>query len=142
MRTRLTALFLPLAFSLALVVYAQIQTGGKGSASYEKNWDMRITGCLQTGSEPNTYILNNVSMSRSRTGGTPNEMARTETSYKLIPEGNLDLKDHIGHKVEVTGMLKKEEKSSEYSSSSSPSGMSQTPELRVSSIRHISEKCP
>ncbi len=145
MRTRLAALLLPLTFCLALVVYAQ--TNSTWNASQEKGKSMKLTGCLQNGSEPNTYILDNVSMAQSRTSEAPSEMARTEPSYKLIPEGDIDLKDHIGHKVEVTGMLMNEERegnesSSSGSSSSSYSQTSGTPELKVSAIRHLATTCP
>jgi len=144
MRMRLTAVLLPLTICLALVVYAQTQRNSMGSASQEENRSMTLTGCLQAGSEPNTYTLSNVSMSRSRSSGAPNEMARTETSYKLIPEGNVNLKDHVGHKVEITGTPAKEESSMGTSTSSSGeySGTSSSPELKVSSIRHIAKTCP
>ncbi len=135
MRTKSIALFLPMTFVLALLVYAQTQTGSMGG---ERSKNMKITGCLQAGSEPNTYVLNNANMSRSRSSRTPSEMARAETSYKLIPEDSVDLKDHVGHKVEVTGTLENQESSMEHSSPSA----NETPELKVSSIRHISPTCP
>jgi len=144
MRKKLIALLVPMTLILALVVYAQTRSSSMGS---EKGNKTTLTGCLQTGSEPNTYMLNNVSMSRNRSGSTPSEMARAETSYKLIPEGSVDLKDHVGHKVEVTGMLEHAEMSMEHSTSGESSSSysnksSEVPEIKVSSIRHISATCP
>jgi len=147
MRTRLAAVLLPLTFSLALAAYAQTQTEMSGNASHQKKRRMTLVGCLQTGSEPNTFILKNVSMSRSRSSGTPREMAKTETAYVLIPEENVDLKSHVGHKVEVSGMPMHENDSmgsAHESTESSPSYSEEgeTPALRVSSIKHLSTTCP
>ena len=145
MRTKLTALLVPLTFSLALVIFAGIQNDSKGSASYKQDKNMTLTGCLRAGSETNTYMLDNVSVSQSLSSRAPSEMARTESSYKLIPEGRVDLKDHVGHKVEVTATPMQKESSMENSESgeysTSTSGNS-VPELRVSSIRHVSTTCP
>ena len=148
MRTRFTTLLLPLAVSLAMVVFAPAKSNPAGAS--EKGKSVKLTGCLESGSEPNTYMLKNVSMADSGSSGAPNEMARSESSFRLIAEGNVNLKDHVGHKVEVTGI--ESESSSESSmegsesSASSPSsssyGTSTTPELKVSSIRHISTTCP
>ena len=119
MRTRFPALP-PFAFSLAFTAYAQMQAGPSKSTT--------LTGCLEKGSEPDSYMLHNASMRQLGSSESPNKMARSVTSYKLIPDRNVDLKDHIGHKVEVTGSLMH----------GSYSETNETPEFRVSSIRHLS----
>jgi hypothetical protein len=137
----------PVALSLALVLSAQSQSSGHKSHNAKGN-RITVTGCLQAGTEPNTYVLNNaMGVIRGKSGKTPSQMARTEDTYKLVPEGNLDLKSHVGHKVEVTGMEEMMGSSSagsmrseSSSSSGAESGMN-APELRVSKIRHISDTC-
>ena len=63
------------------------------------------TGCVQTGTETKTFILNKaVPMSTTTTVGTAGT-ATTTTTYALIPDQKVELQTHVGHKVEVTGMM-------------------------------------
>lgn len=70
----------------ALSTAAEAQKKGKKAAS---GGAVTVSGCLQKGSEANTYTLTNVS------GGG---------SYELIgaPAG-VNLAPHVGHRVEITG---------------------------------------
>ena len=65
------------------------------------------TGCVQTGTQTKTFILNHVvPMSRSTTTtGTTGTTTTTTTTYALIPDQKVELETHVGHKVEVTGMM-------------------------------------
>ena len=44
-----------------------------------------------------------VPISKTETRGTAGTM--TTTSYALLPETTVELQEHVGHKVEVTGVL-------------------------------------
>ena len=63
------------------------------------------TGCVQTGTQAKTYILNRVvPVSRTTTeeiGGN----TTTTTTYALLPGESVQVQQHVGHKVEVTGMM-------------------------------------
>ena len=65
------------------------------------------TGCVLTGTETKSFILSKVvPMSRSETTvGTSGTTTTTTTTYALVPDQKVELQTHIGHKVEVTGML-------------------------------------
>jgi hypothetical protein len=65
------------------------------------------TGCVQTGTETKSFILNHVvPMSQSTTStGTTGTTTTTTTTYALVPDQKVELETHVGHKVEVTGML-------------------------------------
>jgi hypothetical protein len=65
------------------------------------------TGCVQTGTETKSFILSKVvPMSRSETTvGTSGTTTTTTTTYALVPDQKVELQTHVGHKVEVTGML-------------------------------------
>jgi hypothetical protein len=65
------------------------------------------TGCVQTGTETKSFILNHVApMSRSTTTtGTTGSTTTTTTTYTLVPDQKIELETHVGHKVEVTGMM-------------------------------------
>src|SRR4029079_16221324 len=68
---------------------------------------VRYTGCVQTGTETKSFILSKVvPMSRSETTvGTSGTTTTTTTTYALVPDQKVELQTHVGHKVEVTGML-------------------------------------
>ena len=64
-----------------------------------------FTGCLQTGTEAKTYILDKVVAAKTtEIVGTSGENA-TVTKYELIPSEQVTMQEHVGHKVEVTGVL-------------------------------------
>jgi hypothetical protein len=64
-----------------------------------------FTGCLQTGTEAKTYILDKVVPSKTtEVVGTTGETSMV-TKYELVPSEQVELQEHVGHKVEVTGVL-------------------------------------
>jgi len=67
------------------------------------------TGCVQSGTEELTFILDRVTpITRTTTTeevGTSGTVTRTETRYMLVPDQTVQLVEHVGHKVEVTGIL-------------------------------------
>lgn len=199
MKKTLITMFMLLAGSLALTAAPQSQDQpqtdeqSNPSAQSQTNPDhVTITGCLQEGTTPNTYVLNHAMPGKSSSlysgqdqnqaradidqnpdmieptdqnqamntpeqndnnSQMPSAEARAEnSSYILIPESRVDLKSHIGHKVEITGtMVQGSAMNSESQRNNAPTGqMSQSqssmqtsgqPEIKVMSIRHIAETC-
>lgn len=144
MKTKIFAMLMLVVLSLAPAALAQM--GSQGSGAQDQS-NMTVTGCLQAGTEPDTFMLSNVSMASGESGATPNQMARAESSYMLIPDGNVQLKKHVGEKVQVTGMPSQmgdqsSSSSSSGSSAGSSSGMNQPAQFRVSSIKKIGSTCP
>jgi hypothetical protein len=91
--------------------------------SKDKAKSLTLSGCLREGDEPNTYVLANVDMSKmsdtasssSPAGSTaaPSSQAGTsgssmDNTVKLV--GSTNLKDHVGHQIEVTGTMAKKDK--------------------------------
>jgi hypothetical protein len=101
-----------------------------GASTGKKSAAGTYTGCLAKGDEPNEFKLTNVN------GGSE--------EYELI--GGKDLKDHVGHKVEVKG---KKISSKQAAKAEKASGAAEKSEseaghehIRVSSMRHIAATCP
>jgi len=101
------------ALMLGLQAAAQQQPPASTSASAddqtkikaEHAQTMTFTGCLQTGTEAKTYILDKVVPTKTtEIVGTSGETA-TVTKYELVPSEQVELNEHVGHKVEVTGVL-------------------------------------
>jgi hypothetical protein len=193
MRKAFITLCLLLTCSLAVAVAQsqdQPQTDQQNTPfSSQTGKNVTLTGCLQPGTDPNTYMLNDVTPGdqessqqqgyndqgqaradfphqnrEDRTAddqsqeqnqsqsNMPSEMARTESSYMLIPEGRVDLRSHVGQRVEVSGkMIQTTSRTNQISRATTPSGqsssmhssteMSGQPQFRVSSVRQISQSC-
>ena len=162
MKRMLTALWLPMALSLAIAAIGapkhkqDISTKASSSTSSQ----ITLTGCLQTGTEPNTYVLTNAITSTAKnkrgkesSNQAPSEMARAESSYILVPENGVDLSKHVGHRVRVTGTVEEGSSSSSGMTGSSSSGQTSSNSMSsqsnqsnmarfdVKSIRHVSNTC-
>ncbi len=103
MKSKLIALLImPLAFSVVFAVNAQAKT---------HKIRMKMTGCLETtGTEPNTFVLSNISRGYTRynqSGEAPLALARTE-DFVLVPQGDVDLQKHVGQRVKITGWMSDE----------------------------------
>jgi hypothetical protein len=99
------------ALGCASVIAVQAQdTKVKSETKVKGNVQtVTYTGCLGSGTETRTYILDKaVPVSRtteSRPTGTGGTVKTTTTTYLLVPDEKVELQTHVGHKVEVTGML-------------------------------------
>lgn len=146
-----TAMFV-FAFACALdgPVSAQ-STESKTKVKAEHGKTVTYTGCVQTGTESRTYILQNVvPISTTETTGTSG--TTTTTTYALVPEGKVEFREHVGHKVEVTGVLvpagkgetkykaeTKGERSEQETKGEVKRGA--VPQLRVISVKPIGQSC-
>jgi hypothetical protein len=99
------------AFALgctALVVNAQ-ETKTRTETRTEGGQPQTVsyTGCVQTGTQAKTYVLDKVvPVTRTTTTETPTSSTTTSsTSYVLVPGESVTVQEHVGKKVEVTGML-------------------------------------
>jgi hypothetical protein len=159
MRRLLTMTTAAAAFAglLGLQVYAQqnpvtttTQDQTKVKAEHAK--EMTFTGCLQTGTEAKTYILDKLQpVKTSEVVGTSGEVI-TVTKYELVPSEKVELQEHVGHKVEVTGIavpagegdakIKTETKlPGSKEQSETKIAKSDTPQFRVISIKQLADTC-
>jgi hypothetical protein len=99
------------AFALgctALVVNAQeTRTRTETRTEGGQAQTVSYTGCVQTGTEAKTFVLDKVvPVTRTTTTETPTSSTTTSsTSYVLVPGETVQLQQTVGKKVEVTGML-------------------------------------
>jgi hypothetical protein len=99
------ATVLALGCSVAFANAQNTKTTIETKVDGKKADTITYTGCVQSGTETKTFILNHVvPMSRSTTvSGTSG--TTTTTTYSLVPDQQVELETHVGHKVEVTGLL-------------------------------------
>jgi len=114
------------------------------------------TGCVQTGTETKTYILSKVvPMTKSETTvGTAGSTTVTSTTYALVPDQKVELQTHVGHKVEVTGMMipagdSKTTTTTKVERDDAPDSKTKEtvkrdndfPQFRVVSVKNLAESC-
>ena len=113
------------------------------------------TGCVQPGSETKSYILAKAVPIRKttvteETTGTSGVVSTTTTTYALVPSESVELQSHVGHKVEVTGVMttgdvKKETKTKteagETRTEEKIKGDGAMPQFRVLTVKQLAESC-
>jgi hypothetical protein len=125
---------------------------------------MVYTGCLATGEETTTYVLENaVQVKDTKTetkvgaAGMPETTTTTTTKYVLVPAGTIDFKQNVGHKVEVTAMVipagddktkietttktKVEDQPTQKTESKEKVKQTDVPQLRVMAVKHLADRC-
>jgi hypothetical protein len=99
------------AFALgctALVVNAQeTRTRTEVKSSGGEPQVVTYSGCVQAGTQEKTYVLDKVvPVTKTTTTETPTSSTTVQsTSYVLVPGEKVTVQEHVGQKVEVTGML-------------------------------------
>ena len=103
-----------------------------------------LTGCLQKGDEPNTFLLTNA---------TGTGAAATADRWELVgAPASLKMADHVGHKVEVHGSAVSEATSEKLEHEKGAKKEKETAaekakekgehHLHVRSLKHIAPTCP
>ena len=149
------ALALSMALGIAIAAHAQ-ETTTKTTTKTEgdKNQTVTYTGCVQTGPETKTYILDKVvPVSRTTTVG-PTGTTYSTTTYALVPGEKVEIQQFVGHKVEVTGvMIPAGESKTETRTKIEREGAPDTnikektkseramPQFQVTSIKHLADSC-
>lgn len=136
------------------------QTSPAGSSASSAK-STTVTGCIEranqasptssSGVAANDYVLikpgSSPTASTSRPSGTPSATGTTGTSnqtvmYRLEEGGSANLSEHVGHKVELMGMMETAASARPgASTSSSSASASNAPGFRVESIKMLSATC-
>ena len=152
---RFVTSFATALFCASLAVHAQdsTTTAQKTKIEGEKGKTVTYTGCLQTGTESQTFLLNKVVPVTTQTTqptGTGGTITTTSTEYVLVPGETVTLQQHVGHKVEVTGIMIPEGETKTKTKIEREHGPDTTikeksesnrPHLRVISVKEMSEPC-
>ena len=107
-----------LAAICAATLSAQTPSQPPASTSQDTMKTVTATGCLRAGDQPNSFVLSNVKWADKAPGSTATGTSGTAaspaptSSLKLVgaPAG-VQLTEHIGQTVEVTGTLGDKDKS-------------------------------
>ena len=94
--------------SLAMVSAQDTKTTTVTKTEEGKAQTITYTGCVQGGTETRSFVLDKVvpvGRSTETTVGTTGTTTTTTTQYALIPGEKVEIQSHMGHKVEVTGVM-------------------------------------
>ena len=124
---------LALVCSAALAAQAADTKDAKKEATGAKH---TLTGCLQKGADANTFVLTNV------TGGPK----ATNKEWQLTAPASLNLTNHVGHNISVTGSVtgvgKATKPSDDTHSSHTMKEASAKRHLEVATMTHVAATCP
>jgi len=140
----------------SLAIHAQDTT--TTTKDKDKGKTVTYVGCVGAGTETRTFVLNKVvpvtTTKTTEVAGTGGSISTTSTSYVLVPDQTVQLQSHVGHKVEVTGVMIPEgdwktktktkierEDAKDTTIKQTTKGDSDQPHFRVMSVKQLSEPC-
>jgi hypothetical protein len=149
------------ALSIAFAASMHAQESAVKTQTKVKGDDVKAvtyTGCLQTGTESRSFILDKVvpvgQTTKTEATGTTGEITKTTTNtYGLVPGERVEFQNMVGHKVEVTGVLISGDTKMETKTKVEREGEKDVttkdkmktdnaiPQLRVTSIKHLADSC-
>ncbi|MCA1586262.1 MAG: hypothetical protein LC791_16315 [Acidobacteria bacterium] len=150
MKTTTFAMTAVLACTVTAFAQSGTSTAQPATKGMPADGSMMVTGCVAQGTAPGTFMLNNATMAHG--GAMAKETTTTSdpkmsgsgaagTSYALV--GGENLKAHVGHKVEVTGMVDKTAKMDDKSATPGMAGKDMKVQtLTVKAVKMVSATCP
>lgn len=158
MTRSISALAIAFACSCVIGVGAQdTKTTTTTKTEGGKATTVSYTGCMQTGTEARSVILAKVqpvSRTTETAVGTSGVTTTTTTTYALVPDEKVELQTHVGHKVEVTGMMipagesktttetkVEREDAPDTKSKETVKTNAPAPQFRVMSVKDLNESC-
>ena len=125
---------------LILLAGAALAASAAGKSTHAAG-NVTLTGCLQKGDEPNTFMLTDATGTGVKAG----------EKWELVgAPASLKMSDHVGHKVEVSGSRVsavtaeklEHEKTTKKESAEEKEKEKEEHHLHVHSLKHVSPTCP
>jgi hypothetical protein len=155
---RFAATLTAVVCAMGMAVYAQDSTvKTKTETKGETGKMVTYTGCVKTGTEAQSFVLDKVvPVGQTTEVGTSGNVttSTTTTTYMLVPGEKVTFQQFVGHKVEVTGMMipggdsktttrTKVEREGGPDSNTKETTKSDNamPQFRVTSVKHLADSC-
>ncbi len=105
-----------------------------------------VKGCLRAGDQPGTFVLANASVDQkgAATTGTTGTALKDKTVRLVGTPAGVNLKEHVGHIVEASGMLMEGESKAPSTADKPAAGKTAAadmPRLNVKAVKHVKEGC-
>jgi hypothetical protein len=120
------------------------QTPDPAVSSAKLDKEVKLTGCLKSGTDPGSFELSNVkkegaSTSASATAGTATAMAGDKT-VKVTASPSVNLAAHVGHQIEVTGTWAAKA-SATPPAADAPATAKASKEFNITAVKMIASSC-
>ena len=155
MRRFTTSLAVALFAGAVAVQAQQVQT--KTTVKADESKTVTYTGCVSHGTQQTSYVLDHImpvaQTTRTVTGTSGEAGTVTTTTYALVPGDKITLTEHVGHKVQVTGVMlsgdiktktetKVERDNAPDTKMTEKSKVDDAaPQFQVTSIKHLADSC-
>ncbi len=107
----------------AILTIAFALTISMGSSAQDAPKEHSMTGCLRAGTAPDTYMLSDLEKGPKTVG---------------IVSSSVDLKGHVGHKVEITGTAVSEDAATKENKDVPKAAHY----MKVTAMKHVAPTCP
>jgi hypothetical protein len=126
-----------IGIACAVLVAGSIQASQEAKKADEVT---TVTGCLEKGSDANTFKLTHT----ADTAGVATKTAEAmKPDYELIgAPASLKLSEHVGHKVTITGTKASAEEAAKIEGGKSATAEAMERHLKVTEIKHVAATCP
>ncbi len=143
-----SAMCMSAAMMLAAVTVTAQDAMDKPAAKMDKK-AQSMTGCVQAGSSPGTFMLTNATptMGDEKMGADAMGAAKAGTGPIMLSATDVDLAAHVGHKVTVTGSMSGKMKHDDMAKDADKTAASGTdsaaggPTLKVKSVTMVATTC-
>ena len=157
MKRFIAAFAVTVGCSLAMVSAQDTKTTTVTKTDEGKAQTITYTGCVGGGTETRSFVLDKVvpvGRSTETTVGTTGTTTTTTTKYALVPGEKVEIESHMGHKVEVTGVMvpagdSKTTTTTKVEREDAPDTKTKEtvktdnalPQFRVTSIKNLADSC-
>src|SRR5882672_6223154 len=103
---RISTFVLALGCASLLATHANAQSDKvKTTIKTDDAKAVTYTGCVQTGAQARTYVLDRVQPVRKTTEFNADGSTTTTTTYSIVSDTSVQLEPQVGRRVEVQGVL-------------------------------------
>ena len=107
--------------------------GKKGDKAKTREWT--VTGCVETGSAANTFVLTHVTADSAQMGKRAAKKGAVAPHTLALTGEAVDLRTHVGHKVSVTGSVGRRQAGTQGTTAKD------APKVTVKSLKMIATTC-
>lgn len=144
MKRMQSAMCMTAAILFAAGTLAAQEASDKSADKMDKK-SQSMTGCVQAGSAPGTYMLTNAQPAMGDKAATDTtSAAKADTGSITLSASDVDLAPHVGHKVTVTGSMMgkmKHDDMSKDDKAASGQMAAGGPSMKVKSLTMVAASC-
>jgi hypothetical protein len=130
-----------MCISAAIAFAAATMAAQEATDKTADKMDKKVTGCVQAGTSPGTYVLANaVPAVGDKAASDAASMTKAEMGTIMLTGTDVDLAPHVGHKVTISGTMTGKMADKPATATDTAAG-AVGPSLKVKSLAMVSATC-